>query len=68
MKRPINGPDMHDWQARADEALELARAMPPGAERIDAFKKAGILRNAAEAKAIFVPSMFANTTPKSDNS
>lgn len=51
--RKPSRPDMNDWQARAEDALELARAMPAGAERIEAFKKAGLLRNAAEARAVF---------------
>jgi hypothetical protein len=38
----------HDFEAEADEALAIARDMPPGPERIDALKKAGHLRNAAD--------------------
>jgi hypothetical protein len=67
MKRLNNRSDFHDWQGRADEALEVARAMPSGPERIDAFKKAGILRTAADAKAVFSPSMFTKTDSKSQN-
>ncbi|MDB5531729.1 MAG: hypothetical protein JWO28_44 [Hyphomicrobiales bacterium] len=64
MKGLVTRPDIHDWQARADDALELARAMPPGAERIAAFKKAGLLRDAAAAKAVFSPSRYVTTAPK----
>ena len=42
--------DRHDWQARAEDALEKARAMKPGPERIEAMKKAGQLRVAADLK------------------
>jgi hypothetical protein len=41
-------PGRHDWQARAAEALEKARRMKPGAERNEAFKKAGQLQTAAD--------------------
>lgn len=34
--------------------LEQARGMPPGPERTEAMKKAGILRNAAEIRGLFV--------------
>lgn len=36
------------WGAKADDALEEARGMPPGPERTEALKKAGMLRNAAD--------------------
>jgi len=48
MKQIRLGPDRHDWQARAAEALEQARRMKPGAERNDALKKAGQLQSAAD--------------------
>ena len=38
----------HDFEASADDALAAARGMPPGPERIEALKKAGKLRNAAD--------------------
>jgi hypothetical protein len=41
-------PDGHDWFARAAGALERARKMRPGAERNDAFKKAGQLQSVAD--------------------
>ena len=37
----------HDFEAAADEALQAARDMPSGPERIDALKATGMLRNAA---------------------
>lgn len=40
----------HDWAARADEALNEARAMPGGPERNAALKMAGQLRVAADMK------------------
>lgn len=60
MERQRSRPDLHDWQARADDARELARATPAGPERVEAFKKAGLLRNAAQAKAVFSPSLYGN--------
>ena len=41
-----------DLHAEADEALEAARAMPNGQEKMEALKKAGRLRNAADAGGI----------------
>lgn len=42
--------DRHDWNARALEALENAKKLPPGSKRIEAIKKAGQLRVAADMK------------------
>jgi hypothetical protein len=42
-----------DLEADALAALEQARTMPPGPERTEAMKKAGILRNAADLQGIF---------------
>ena len=42
--------DRHDWDARASEALENAKKLPPGSKRIEAIKKAGQLRIAADMK------------------
>ena len=36
-----------DWDADAAEALEAARMLPPGSEKIAALKQAGVLRNIA---------------------
>jgi hypothetical protein len=41
-----------DLEAEALAALELARSIPPGPERREALKKAGILRNAADMQGI----------------
>jgi hypothetical protein len=38
-----------DWDAEATEALEAARPMPPGPEKIEALKRAGLLRKTAAA-------------------
>jgi hypothetical protein len=38
--------------AEADEALEAARAMPSGQAKMEALKKAGLLRRAADAGGI----------------
>ena len=38
-----------DLNAEADEALEAARAMPSGQEKVEALKTAGLLRNAVDA-------------------
>jgi hypothetical protein len=42
-----------DLEADALAALEEARALPPGPERTEAMKKAGILRNAADLRGVF---------------
>lgn len=42
-----------DWSEKADEALELARKMPPGAERTAALKLAGTYRNNADRLGIY---------------
>ena len=38
----------HDFAVDADEALQAARDMPPGPERVEALKAAGRLRNVAD--------------------
>ncbi len=47
-------PPDHDLQALALAALEEARAVPPGPERREAMKKAGMLRNAAALRGMFL--------------
>jgi hypothetical protein len=48
-KRPNQqGPDHHEWDARAREALDEARRLPHGPARTEAMKKAGQLRLAAD--------------------
>lgn len=42
-----------DLDAEAACALEAARNMKPGAERTEAMKRAGILRNAADLQGLF---------------
>ena len=42
-----------DWDADAAEALEAARMLPPGPEKIAALKQAGMLRNIAVKTGIF---------------
>ena len=45
-----------DLDAEAEAALEAARLMPPGPEKADALKKAGLLRKAADVTGIvFAP-------------
>jgi hypothetical protein len=41
-----------DLDAQAEEALETARSMPYGSERVEALKRAGLLRKAAYALGI----------------
>jgi hypothetical protein len=53
MKRIQPTPDALDLDAKATEALEIARAMPPGPEKTEALKKAGMLRNAADVHGLF---------------
>ena len=49
MPRPIRDPRPKlDLETEAMAALEAARDMPPGPERTEAMKRAGILRNAAD--------------------
>jgi hypothetical protein len=43
----------YDLAAEADEALEAARSMPSGPEKVEALKKAGLLRNAASSVPLF---------------
>jgi hypothetical protein len=41
-------PDDYDLDAKAAAALDEARELPPGPERTEALKRAGLLRNAAD--------------------
>jgi len=41
-----------ELDTEADEALALARSMPSGPEKIEALKRAGLLRRAADAAGI----------------
>ena len=45
-------PTPRDLDSEADEALEAARSMPSGPEKVEALKKAGLLRKAADAAGI----------------
>ena len=61
-------PQIRDLNAEADAALEIARSMLPGATRIEALKKASLLRNAADAYGISFakrgrPPKYGNRTP-----
>jgi hypothetical protein len=40
------------WDKLAKEALELARVMPPGPERNEALKLAGLLQSTADARGL----------------
>ena len=40
------------WDKLATEALELARVTPPGPERNEALKLAGLLRSTADARGL----------------
>jgi len=42
--------DNRRQNARATDALEEAREMPPGAQRTEALKKAGLLRRTADCE------------------
>jgi hypothetical protein len=44
--------DRFDWDTLAADALELAQLMPPGLERSEALKLAGLLRCAADARGL----------------
>jgi hypothetical protein len=55
VKRGMIGASLHldpDLDAAAQEALEAARALPPGPEKVEALKRAGLLRKAADARGI----------------
>jgi hypothetical protein len=53
MKRPKPAAiDLHDWDARAEQALAEARKLPSGPERSEALKKASTLRIAADQKGV----------------
>jgi hypothetical protein len=54
MKFTRSNVDRHDWDARASEALENAKQLPPGSKRIEAIKKAGQLRVAADMKSLLM--------------
>jgi hypothetical protein len=45
----IETPQARDLNAEADEALEVARSMPPGLAKNEALKRAGKLRKEADA-------------------
>jgi len=50
-RRGNDGPEMGpklDWHAKAVEAMQKARNMPPGAVRHEAMKKAGLMQRMAE--------------------
>jgi hypothetical protein len=42
----------HSQIAQATDALEEARGMPPGSQRIQALKQAGLLRHAADSQGL----------------
>jgi hypothetical protein len=46
----MSNQSFHDWNARAMDALAEAQAMPKGADRNNALKKAGQLRMAADMR------------------
>jgi hypothetical protein len=48
----VNMQDERDLDAEASDALDAARAMPNGAAKIEALKKAGLLRKAADDRGI----------------
>jgi len=47
-------PDSRSRDARALDALQQAREMPPGAQRTDALKRAGLLRRVADDQGLTV--------------
>jgi hypothetical protein len=42
----------YDLSAAAEEALEVARLTPPGPAKVEALKKAGLLRRAADERGV----------------
>jgi hypothetical protein len=58
MSRPIKHPRPRlDLETEALAALEVARATPPGPERMEAMRRAGILRNAADMQGLLLPKL-----------
>lgn len=55
MRRKSPASDFRALDAEADQALDEARRLPQGRERTEALKKAGLLRNAADARGILFP-------------
>ena len=55
MRRKSPAPDFQALDEEADQALDAARRLPQGRERTEALKKAGLLRNAADARAVLLP-------------
>jgi hypothetical protein len=45
-------PDIRGQNASAVDALQEARGMPPGAQRTNALKKAGLLRRVADSQGL----------------
>jgi hypothetical protein len=41
-----------EWRIAADKALQEAQNLPPGSDRAEALKKAGVLRNEACSREI----------------
>jgi hypothetical protein len=51
-KTRSDSPTRLDLEAEAIAALEYARTLPHGPERVEALKKAGLLQNAADAEGV----------------
>jgi hypothetical protein len=49
--------------AKAIDALESARQMPPKTRRVEALRQAGILRHAADLDGVTLPSEGARANP-----
>jgi hypothetical protein len=47
VKQPKRGIEKSEWALAAERALEQARKMPPGRDRLAALRAAGKLRNEA---------------------
>ena len=45
-------PDIRSQNASAVDALQEARGMPPGAQRTNALKKAGLLQRVADSQGL----------------
>lgn len=58
-----NDLNIHDWAARASEALIQAKKLPPGSRRSQAIRKAELLRVAADMKNLLM-SKEPNGVPK----
>jgi hypothetical protein len=62
-KETQRSPNRLGWDNLAADALELARLIPPGPERIEALKLASLLRCTADARGLIFAKRAAEVNP-----